>query len=1070
MPGLLSFGKQLYPNPLLSQRNVINIWYTDSEWNYSFIDHLILADNSMTPYGATFNNAWSATKTFRQVVDQNGWVNDATGSGQTWGCGVRMPSSSNFAGPYVITWEGDGKVQFTNETWTEASTSIVRTGNANGTTTLSGFTDVTGLAVGFPVSGTGVSGGTTIVSINYGTKTIVVSASVTSGTGISFTFTNNSYTRNANGQWTNATGKKGYVVVSHSGYGGPPNLIGFQVATTGLGGAISVSSMSWSAGVVTVTTASPHGRPLGYSLALTFSGATPSSVNSTFTCTVTGASTYTFDLASDPGSITGTITYIAFLTNVRLYRLEDETDFMPTAVGGNGYIFRAPYKQVMVDMRPAAIRPLNWVNGNDSLVYRFENRSLPSKAGSTRNSTAGPAYDATSGTNQISVSAVSTPFPGNKNLTTASMVHGELCSTRLTNATSSGSNTITAITQANPGVVTTSASHGYSNGDQVWFAMPYSGNAPASMKEMDRVAAIVANATATTFELTDLDGANINTTSFTAFSTTPGTNRVYRYVSLVVGSGNDRVAYPVVQGGGGNGNPSFNAGVNGLSADTNYTFYFDKNQAGRRTAGTSANWVQGAWLVRSNQPWGDVPIEHCAALVAECNILSQSQGIATPIHLWLTVPPTCLLDCDPDYSADSEYPINAINAVFNGGYGCIGLSATNASLILEWSNELWNFGTFTANYTNWLGYLRGTLNTANFESIQALRSTRMMRAIRASSAWSSRVYGTLGMQGITGWGQQNRYVALGDLVSASNIIFTDPWNNWGSAPPIDFHEAVDPATYLQPTSTYSNTRYGTGTLTDDSAMYNGTDNSASVTATFTAGNPSIAGTNSFTSGDRLTFTSTVGNIAASTVYRVSSTGLSGSAFQITSESTSTIITPNTNGSASTPAGGNYSGAADTAQAIANFVDNLVSFGTGDQQTINNYCSEASPTAGILGQYNTAMAARGKRVIQYEGGTDWACAVGGVQGNHTLTSGDSAFLNAVNQSSQWADAQAQFFDNIKNLSNHGPAALYLYLKLSTGDLRWGYAAPDSYAGGVEGDNLTTKPIWTTIAARNALLSP
>jgi len=1055
-------------NPLLSQRNVINLWYPDAEWNYGLIDHMILGDNIMTPYGATFNNAWSGgTKTFGQVVDQNGWVNDASGSGQTWGGGVRMPASADFNGPYVIRWNGDGKVQFAAGTWTEEPTSIVRAGNANSTTTLSGFTDVTGLWPGFTVSGVGVSGGTKVVSIDYSAKTIVVSAAVTTGTGVSFTFTNGSYTKNANGQWTNTTGGNGYVVVRNSGITTPPNgLLGIQIATTGLGGAISVSSMSWSGGLVTVTTAAPHGRPNGYTLALTFAGATPSSLNSTVDCTVTGLSTYTFPLAANPGAITGTITYTAFVTNLRIYRLADETDFMPTSVGGNGYVWRRPYKQLWVNMRPAAIRLLNHVNGNDSIVYRFENRSLPTKAGASRNVTAGPAYGPTSGTNQITLSAVSTPTTGNKNLTPGAMTHGEVCYTRLVNATSSGSNTITGITQANPGVVTTSAAHGYANGDKVWFTMPYPANAPASMKELDRVACIVANATATTFELTDLNGVNINTTTFTAFSTTPGTNRVYRYVSLNIGG---RGEFPVVQGGSGNGNPSFNAGVNGLTGDTYYTFYFDKNQAGTRTAGAAPGWTQGAWLVRSNAPWGDVPIETCAALVAEVNLLAVSQGVSQPIHLWLTFPATGLLDCDPDYTAQSDYPLNAINAAMSGGYGCIGLSATAASIVVEWSNELWNFGTFVANYTNWLGYLRGTLNTANFESIQALRSTRMSRSIKASSPWASRVYTTLGLQGIRGWDSQNRYTALGDLVSSSNIIFTDPWNNWGSATPLSFHDAVNPATYLQPTQTYSDTVSGTGTLADDSALFNGTDNSAVVNATFTNGVNSIAGTNTFTAGNRVIFQTTVGNFIAGTPYTVSSTGLSSSAFQLTAVGSSTIITPSASGSASTVAGGNYSGAANPTQAIANFITSINTTGTGGQQTINNYCSQASPGTGILAAINTGVVANGnKRIIQYEGGTDWACNTGGFVNAKVLSANDALFMNAINQSQQWATAQAQFFDNIKTLSNHGPGALYLYLKL-TSDLRWGYAQPDVYKLGVEGDNLTTQPMWTTMATRNAALS-
>ena len=1145
MPGLLSFGNSNFAlNPLNSNHNVINIWYPGSEYNYRYIDHFVLGDSQFSPYGETFNNAWNATKTFQQVIDQNGWINDSSGSGQVWGGGFRIPKSTDFEGPYVLTWDGDGKVQFTGLTWAEEPTSIVRTGNANGTTTLSGFSDVTGLSIGFPVSGTGVSGGTTIVSINYGTKTIVVSAAVTTGTGVSFTFTNNTYTRNANGQWTNTTGGKGYVVVKHSGHTSVTNVQGFQVATTGLGGAISVSSMTWSGGLVTVTTAAPHGRPLGYTLALTFAGATPTSINSTFDCTVTGASTYTFPLAANPGTITGTITYTAFVTNIRLYRLADETDFMPTSKGGNGYIFRTPYKQMMVNLRPSVIRMLNDIDGNGSTMIRFENRSLPTKAGAMTNATSGPAYDSTTGTSQIAVQAVTTGTKGNKNLTPASMVHGEVCQTRVSNSFTSSNKTITGISNNNPGKITCTA-HGFSNGDLVWITMPYPGNVPGSMKELDRVVCKVANATANDFDIQDQNGVNIDTTSFTPYSSGAGTNSVCRYMTLNVGNRGD---YPIAT----MQIPQTNLGTSGITGDTYHAFVFDKNQAHVRTAGTGANWVPGVWLRKSNQAWGDVPLEHCAALVAEVNILAQSQGANQPIHLWITTPPPCLLDCDPDYTAASDYPLNAINTLFNGGYGCRGLASTNARLILEWSNELWNFGTPASGYACWLAYVRGSTNTANFESVQALRSTRMARSIRANSPWSSRVFTTIGLQGIRGWDSQNRYTALGDLADPANIIFTDAWNNWGSATPLSFHDAVNPATYFQPTIAYANQRYGTGMLTDDCAMYNGTDNSGSlsftgqiagtsgnsvltvsaissgtlvvgqtitgtgvinntsitaqltgtpggvgtyqvtaynsigqitaqtvgpitmtslgaITATFTASNPIVSCNNNFTSGEYVSFTSTVGNITSGTVYRISSTNLSQTQFQLTTTGGSAVI-PSSNGSASTANGGNYIGAANPTQAITNFVNNIVTQGTGDNQTINNYSSQGSPTAGILGAISTGLTNAGgnKRIIQYEGGNDWACLPGAYQENHQVTSGESLFMNAVCQSQQWATAQSQFLDNIKSIPNHGPGALYLSIKGATNDLRWGYVAPDSYSGGVEGAAINNSPMWVTVGARNALL--
>lgn len=71
--------------------------------------------------------------------------------------------------------------------------------------------------------------------------------------------------------------------------------------------------------------------------------------------------------------------------------------------------------------------------------------------------------------------------------------------------------TITGITQANPGVVTAN-SHGLSNGNRVKL-VDVSG-----MTEVNNTTYIVANKTSNTFELTTLQGANVNTTSYSAYT------------------------------------------------------------------------------------------------------------------------------------------------------------------------------------------------------------------------------------------------------------------------------------------------------------------------------------------------------------------------------------------------------------------------------------------------------------------------------------------------------------------------------------------------------------------------
>jgi hypothetical protein len=68
-----------------------------------------------------------------------------------------------------------------------------------------------------------------------------------------------------------------------------------------LSGALAISSITWTGSVATVTTAAPHGLPDADVIDITISGVTPSGYNGTFECTVTGASTFTYPLASNPG-------------------------------------------------------------------------------------------------------------------------------------------------------------------------------------------------------------------------------------------------------------------------------------------------------------------------------------------------------------------------------------------------------------------------------------------------------------------------------------------------------------------------------------------------------------------------------------------------------------------------------------------------------------------------------------------------------------------------------------------------------------------------------------------------
>ena len=84
-----------------------------------------------------------------------------------------------------------------------------------------------------------------------------------------------------------------------------------------------------------------------------------------------------------------------------------------------------------------------------------------------------------------------------------------------------GNKVISAITKANPGVVT-ATSHGYSNGDFVNIS------GVVGMTEVNNKTFKVANKATNTFELTDVDGTNVNTTNFTTYSSDGVANRIYQ--------------------------------------------------------------------------------------------------------------------------------------------------------------------------------------------------------------------------------------------------------------------------------------------------------------------------------------------------------------------------------------------------------------------------------------------------------------------------------------------------------------------------------------------------------------
>lgn len=88
------------------------------------------------------------------------------------------------------------------------------------------------------------------------------------------------------------------------------------------------------------------------------------------------------------------------------------------------------------------------------------------------------------------------------------------------NQLTEASKTITGITQADPAVVTSTA-HGYSNGDEVYIS------SVSGMTQVNNRNFKVANVTANTFELQEMDSTDLDSTGYTAYSSGGTAEKIY---------------------------------------------------------------------------------------------------------------------------------------------------------------------------------------------------------------------------------------------------------------------------------------------------------------------------------------------------------------------------------------------------------------------------------------------------------------------------------------------------------------------------------------------------------------
>lgn len=105
------------------------------------------------------------------------------------------------------------------------------------------------------------------------------------------------------------------ALLSQGGTTGAANSLTLLTQSSSLTAILTVplsnSTITWAAGVVTVTTSVVHGLTSGQVYYLTIAGSTPTGYNGTYACTITGNTTFTYALASNPGSNTAPGTWVS---------------------------------------------------------------------------------------------------------------------------------------------------------------------------------------------------------------------------------------------------------------------------------------------------------------------------------------------------------------------------------------------------------------------------------------------------------------------------------------------------------------------------------------------------------------------------------------------------------------------------------------------------------------------------------------------------------------------------------------------------------------------------------------
>ena len=137
-----------------------------------------------------------------------------------------------------------------------------------------------------------------------------------------------------------------------------------------LNGAKAISGATWATSTVTITTSAPHGFTTSDTLSITIAGVTvggsaTNGYNGTFTCTVTGASTFTYAVGSNPG--TATITSA-------VYTLEDVAELtqMATTFFAQGNTCSIYVLELGAGNAADGVTALSaWITANPGVFYLY---------------------------------------------------------------------------------------------------------------------------------------------------------------------------------------------------------------------------------------------------------------------------------------------------------------------------------------------------------------------------------------------------------------------------------------------------------------------------------------------------------------------------------------------------------------------------------------------------------------------------------------------------------------------------------------------------------------------------